>query len=136
MEYFESVAEDKDLKLSQRGGARVNADRVMLRRALTNLLSNALRHAAPGSRVSAIVEAGAGEVSIAIENTGETIAPEDLERIFDRFYRVDPSRQRNSEGTGLGLAITRSIVIAHGGTISAASKAGLTRFTIRLPRAT
>lgn len=134
LEYFEAVAEDKDLKLRQHGSARVNADRVMLRRALTNLLSNAMRHAAPGSGVSAIVETGAAEVSIAIENTGETIAPEYLERIFDRFYRVDPSRQRNREGTGLGLAITRSIVAAHGGTISAASKDGLTRFTIRLPR--
>ncbi len=56
-------------------------------------------------------------VSLGIENTGDTIPHEYLERVFDRFFRVDPSRQRSSEGTGLGLAITKSIVVAHGATI-------------------
>jgi two-component system heavy metal sensor histidine kinase CusS len=78
----------------------------------------------------------ADAVSIAIENTGDTIAPEYLERVFDRFFRVDPSRQRSGEGTGLGLAITRSIVLAHGGTIVVESALGVTRFTIDLPGAT
>jgi two-component system heavy metal sensor histidine kinase CusS len=70
-----------------------------------------------------------------MENTGEGIAPEYLERVFDRFFRVDPSRQRSSEGTGLGLAIAKSIVVAHGGTISVASVDGATTFWITLPRA-
>ena len=74
-------------------------------------------------------------MKLRVDNTGEAIAPEHLERIFDRFFRVDPSRQRSSEGTGLGLAITKSIVIAHGGTISASSKDGLTTFHISLARA-
>ncbi len=68
-----------------------------------------------------------------MENPGDTIPPEHLPRLFDRFYRVDPSRQRSSGGTGLGLAITKSIVAAHGGTIGAISEAGLTRFEITLP---
>ena len=60
-------------------------------------------------------------MQISVANHGERIAPEHLARVFDRFFRVDPARQRSSEGTGLGLAITQSVVIAHGGTIRAAS---------------
>ncbi|WP_232834282.1 sensor histidine kinase, partial [Rhodoferax ferrireducens] len=79
------------------------------------------------------IHANPDTVSIGMANTGDGIAPDYLERIFDRFFRVDPSRQRSSEGTGLGLAITKSIVIAHGGTISAASAGAVSTFTIRLP---
>jgi two-component system heavy metal sensor histidine kinase CusS len=81
-------------------------------------------------RISASPQA----VSIAMANTGEPIAPEHWERVFDRFFRVDPSRQRSSEGTGLGLAITQSIVTAHGGRIQVASEGSVTTFTIHLPR--
>ena len=105
----------------------------MLRRALGNLLSNAVRHAEVGTELRATITSETDKVLIAIENTGDTIAPEYLERIFDRFFRVDPSRQRASEGTGLGLAITRSIVIAHGGSMDVSSNEGLTTFTIALP---
>ncbi len=133
-DYYDAVAEEKGLGLALEGDAEVDADRPMLRRALGNLLSNALRHATPGSTVRVTVGAAEDAVWIAIENVGEPIGAEYLERVFDRFFRVDPSRQRAGEGSGLGLAITRSIVIAHGGTITAASSAASTRFTIRLPR--
>ncbi len=133
-DYYDAVAEEKHLQLSLQGNARVSADRIMLRRALGNLLSNAVRHASPDTTIRVSVGADPGAVTIGIENTGESIAEEHLERIFDRFFRVDPSRQRAGEGTGLGLAITKSIVLAHGGSIGVASADKLTRFSIRLPR--
>jgi two-component system, OmpR family, heavy metal sensor histidine kinase CusS len=72
-------------------------------------------------------------VQISVANQGDAIAPEHLTRVFDRFFRVDPARQRSSEGTGLGLAITQSVVAAHGGTIRADSADGITTFTMSLP---
>ncbi len=133
-DYYDAVAEEKQLQLTVEGQGEVSADRLMLRRALGNLLSNAVRHSMPNTTIRVNISAGPNTVSIAMENTGDTIPQEYLERVFDRFFRVDPSRQRSSEGTGLGLAITRSIVVAHGGTISVASDAGVTTFTISLPR--
>ena len=71
-------------------------------------------------------------ISINIDNAGEPIAPDYLERIFDRFFRLDAARFAH-EGTGLGLAIARSIIMAHGGVVSASSSGGVTRFTVKLP---
>ncbi len=133
-DYYDAVAEEKALRLRLEGDGELSADRLMLRRALGNLLSNAVRHATPNTELRVAVSASAKAVSIAIENTGDAIAAEHLGRIFDRFFRGDPSRHRSSEGTGLGLAITKSIVTAHGGAISATSSGTLTRFTIELPR--
>jgi two-component system heavy metal sensor histidine kinase CusS len=133
-DYFEVVAEEKSVLLALEGDAVVSADRLMLRRALGNLLSNALRHAEAASTVSVRLQARADGVEISVANRGEVISPEHLARVFDRFFRVDPARQRNSDGTGLGLAITQSIVQAHGGTIDASSGDGLTSFTLHLPR--
>lgn len=133
-DYFDVVAEEKSVSLRREGDAEVHADRLMLRRALGNLLSNALRHAEPATAVRVRVQTLADGVDISVANQGETIAPEHLARVFDRFFRVDPARQRSAEGAGLGLAITRSIVQAHGGTIRAESSAGVTTFTMFLPR--
>ena len=132
-DYFDAVAEEKNVSLRLLGDGTVSADRLMLRRALGNLLSNALRHADPGSTVTVRLQMLEHGVEISVANQGEAIALEHLVRVFDRFFRVDPARQRSSEGTGLGLAITQSIVQAHGGTISAASVNGVTTFTIFLP---
>lgn len=133
-DYYDAVAEDKGLKLTLNGNATVVADRVMLRRALGNLLSNAIRHSTPHAPLLVDIRTEGETVLICLENTGEVIPPEYLERIFDRFFRVDASRQRG-EGTGLGLAIAKSIVVAHGGSIAASSFDGLTRFTVKLPKA-
>ncbi|MDD2918576.1 heavy metal sensor histidine kinase [Rhodoferax sp.] len=133
-DYFDAVAEEKNVALSLTGDCELSADRLMLRRALANLLSNALRHADPGSVVSVSLQTFDENVQVSVSDHGERIAPEHLERVFDRFFRVDPARQRSSEGTGLGLAITQSIVQAHGGTIRATSAAGVTTFTMFLPR--
>lgn len=132
-DFYDAVAEEKGLQLMLQGAAQVQADRLMLRRALGNLLSNAVRHASPATVVQVTLSHSAAGVSIAVANHGETLAQEVLERVFDRFFRGDPSRHRNQDGTGLGLTITRSIVTAHGGEITAASSNGLTTFTITLP---
>lgn len=131
-EYHEWVAEEKGLRLSLTGQADVQADREMLRRAINNLLSNAIRHAGAASTVSVTLKQTPEWVTIAVENSGETIPKEFLDRVFDRFFRVDPSRQRSPDGTGLGLAITQSIIAAHGGTISVSSDQGKTTFIIQL----
>jgi len=132
-EFYGALAEESGVRLVISGGGTLKGDKLMLRRALNNLLSNALRHSLPGGAVSVrIVRHDRGVMEIAVENAGEDIPPEHLPRLFDRFYRVDPSRQRNSEGAGLGLAITKSIVEAHGGSIVAESREGRTCFTVKL----
>ena len=109
----------------------------MIRRAVSNLLSNAINHTARGGCVNVRIEhAQSGGIGLVVENPGEAIAPEHLPRLFDRFYRVDPSRQRSTDGAGLGLAITKSIVAAHNGTVHAVSEGGLTRFEILFPART
>lgn len=135
-DYYDAVADEKDVHLELDGNGDVYADQLMLRRAFGNLLSNAIRHARDGTTIRVDIVDLAGSIQIRISNVGEPIPAEYLERIFDRFFRVDPSRHRSNEGTGLGLAITRSIVIAHGGTIGAQSSADLTVFTILLPKIT
>lgn len=119
------------------GLPRVDADPLRLAQVLQNLVANALRHTPAGGRVVVTGRAvDARAVEIEVGDTGEGIAPEDLSRVFERFYRTDRARARASGGTGLGLAIARAIVEAHGGTIRAASPGvpgqGST-FTVRLP---
>ncbi|MFZ1535869.1 MAG: heavy metal sensor histidine kinase [Chromatiaceae bacterium] len=135
-DYFNAWADERGVTLTLDGSAAVAGDRLMLRRALSNLLANAIRHTAPGEeRVRVHLEADRQGAQIAVENPGPPIPPELLPRLFDRFYRVDPSRRRQDEGAGLGLAIVKSIVAAHGGTISVSSGPRGTRFLITLPSA-
>lgn len=132
LEFYEAVAEEKHLNLFCSGSAVIPGDRLMLRRAIGNLLSNAVRHTPEHGRITVELKRSfEGETLICVENTGETIAPEHLPRLFDRFYRADASRKHQGEGSGLGLAITRSIVLAHKGEAWVESESGLTRFTIR-----
>lgn len=113
----------------------VPADRARLEQVLTNLISNAIKFTADGGSITAGVRTGRGAVEVWVADTGRGIPPEDLPHIFERFYRVDRSRARDSGGTGLGLAIAKHIIEAHGGTIRAWSRAGHgTTFTFTLPR--
>ncbi len=132
-DYYEALADEKGLSLKLEGSAVVQADRAMLRRALGNLLSNAVRHATSQTCILVTLSQTVETCSIAVRNVGETIAQEFLDRVFDRFFRADPSRQRSIEGVGLGLAITKSIVTMHGGSIDVQSEDGLTVFNIQLP---
>ena len=133
-DYFEAWAEERKVLLSLEGPPMcVRGDRLMMRRALSNLLSNAIRYTPAGQAVTISLIPRADTVLIRVENPGRGIAPEHLPRLFDRFYRVDPSRQRKGDGAGLGLAIVKSIINAHGGTITAQEAAGRMIFEIRLP---
>lgn len=135
IEFFELLAEEKLVALELQGSTlRVRGDRPMLRRALANLLSNAVRHAPEGGRVTVRLAPDGEQVYVSVENSGPCIPPEHLPRVFDRFYQVDPSRSRHGEGSGLGLAIVRSIVSLHGGNVHVSSSDGLTTFTMAYPR--
>ena len=103
-------------------------------RVIGNLLENAITHTPEGGRVNVTARPAADHVEVEVADTGPGIAPEDLARIFDRFYRADPSRSRGTGGSGLGLTIARRLVEAHGGTVEADSVPGEgSRFTVRLP---
>jgi two-component system heavy metal sensor histidine kinase CusS len=134
IDFYEALADERQVRIVRQGHASVHGDRLMLRRALSNLISNALRHTPAGGEITIAIDADATRVGITVSNVGDPIPADQLERIFDRFHRGSTQRARHGEGAGLGLAITRSIVRAHGGEISAHSAAGVTRFAITLPR--
>jgi two-component system, OmpR family, sensor histidine kinase CiaH len=112
----------------------IEADPDRLHQVLLILLDNAIAHTPPGGTVTVTVARQGGEALIAVGDTGEGIAPDHLERIFDRFYRADSARSRSGGGAGLGLAIAKALVELHGGTIALASTPGQgTTATIHLP---
>lgn len=134
LEFYEALAEEKGIVVALLGTGTISGDRLMIRRAINNLVSNAIRHTSPGGAITVrVLENDQSGVELQVENTGEGIAPEHLPRLFDRFYRVDFARQRQSEGAGLGLAITRSIVRAHGGEAAVHSEHGLSTFSLKFP---
>lgn len=134
LDFYEAVAEDKDIQLTLQGNGSIEGDRLMFRRALSNLLSNALRHTPAGGSVRLTVVTLPTGTQVSVENTGQDIDPSALPRLFERFYRADPARTHpTSEGAGLGLAITKAIVEAHGGHASVSSAHGITRFTLVFP---
>jgi signal transduction histidine kinase len=112
----------------------VTMDAELVGRVLANLVSNALRHTPAGGRVHLEAERERDGVRVTVADTGEGIAPEELGRVFERYYRSDPARGRAGSGAGLGLAIARGIVEAHGGRIGIESTPGAgTRVSFRLP---
>jgi signal transduction histidine kinase len=102
----------------------VDADPERVHQVLYNLVDNAVRATPPDGRVRIEAHRRNGSVRISVADTGVGIAAEHLPRVFDRFYRVDEARSREDGGTGIGLAIARSVVEAHGGSISATSEPG------------
>jgi len=130
-DFYDAVADEKRIRLKIVGKAQVMGDRLMVRRAIGNLLSNAIRHSPAETEVKVAIEVRRGEATLCITNSGMIIAPEVLPRLFDRFYRVDKSRSHpESDGTGLGLSITQAIMTAHGGSVSVTSTHGQTTFCL------
>ncbi|MBP1394095.1 Cu(+)/Ag(+) sensor histidine kinase, partial [Providencia rettgeri] len=134
-DYFEYLAEENEIKLKLIGDTDpIMADKDMLRRAITNLISNAIRYTPKGDSVSINISNVKNGIELIISNPGMKIPEEHLAKLFDRFYRVDKSRQRKNEGSGIGLAIVKSIILAHKGRITVTSDDFSTRFTVFLPK--
>ncbi len=112
----------------------VAADRAQLQAAVANLVDNAIAYSEPGSKVVISLSVAQSQVAIRVSDTGRGIPAADLPRVFERFYRVDSGRGRNTGGTGLGLAIVKHVAETHGGQVSVWSELGKgSTFTIRLP---
>ncbi|XOC02720.1 heavy metal sensor histidine kinase [Pseudomonadota bacterium DY0742] len=132
-DYFEGVAEERGIQLLDETEGELCGDPELIRRALANLVANALRYGAADSPVRIVSATGDGWRRVSVINQGPPIAPEHLPRLFDRFYRCDPSRAEPGDSGGLGLAIVRSIAQLHGGEVEVHSDASATRFTLCLP---
>jgi two-component system heavy metal sensor histidine kinase CusS len=134
-EYYRLLADEHHIELKLTGSGEVQGDVLMLRRAISNLLSNALRYTPERHAITVSISQTRQSTLLTVENPGETISPEHLGRLFDRFYRADPARREGSpSNAGLGLAITRSIVEAHQGKIWCTSANGQTAFHMQFPR--
>ena len=144
-EFYEALAEELQVNLVLQEDSQdcqrcenadafsIQGDRLMLRRALSNLISNALRYTAPMQTITVHLCAKEQQIELTVSNPGATIAAHHLPRLFERFYRVDPSLQ-HGEGSGLGLAIVQAIVQEHGGEINVQSREDVTRFCMVFTR--
>jgi two-component system sensor histidine kinase BaeS len=112
---------------------RVRTDAVRLRQILINLLTNADRHTPPDGAISVRARRDSSQVVIEVRNTGSALDEEQRARVFDRFYRADPSRQRATGGSGLGLAIVKHLAEALGGSVAAESDAAGVTMRVRVP---
>ncbi|MGI8432051.1 MAG: heavy metal sensor histidine kinase [Chthoniobacterales bacterium] len=132
--YYEALAEDRQVRLTAEGAGEIFADPLLFSRALSNLVENALRFTPENGAITILIRPDKSATEIVVRDTGAGIGAEHLSRVFDRFYRADPSRA--SEGTGLGLALVKSIAELHGGSAKLASAVGSgTSVTLRFPHA-
>jgi signal transduction histidine kinase len=133
---FRGRAEEKGVEFTVEAapGTEVFGDQVQLSQIVSNLVDNALAYTQAGSVAVRLSDAGEG-AELTVADTGSGIASEHIPRIFERFYRADKARSRETGGTGLGLSIVRNIVEAHGGTIRVESELNRgSTFTVRLPK--
>jgi len=133
--YYEGPASEAGVGIRRVGDVTLRADAQLFRRAVANLVSNAIAHSPPGGEITvALGAAPGGGAEVAVSNPGPGIPRELLPRVFDRFFRADASRPDSAKGSGLGLAIVKSIVELHGGGIEARSEPGaVTTFRMLFP---
>jgi len=134
-DYFEGIAGDAGVAIEVRAAVPLYADRDLFRHAVGNLLSNALRYTPRGRTIRLFADKAGQDTIVVVENPGQPIPPEHLDKLFDRFYRVDRSRSDSASSTGLGLSIVHSIMELHGGRASVESGPEATRFTLWFPDA-
>jgi two-component system heavy metal sensor histidine kinase CusS len=135
-DYFEGVAEDSGVRLNIVASGNVRADAMLLRRAISNLVANAIRYTAAGQAIRLEAKPAEQATLITVSNPGPQIAAAAVPRLFDRFYRVDPARSDSASSAGLGLAIVQSIMRLHGGRVELSRSADqMTVFTLHFPHA-
>ena len=134
--YFQALADEAGVRIDVHGEAPVVADATLFRRAVSNLASNALEHAQAASTIELAVSVQGSYAVVEVTNRGVAIPPEQVERIFERFYRIDSSRHGAARNAGLGLAIVKSIIELHRGKVEVASRDGRTTFALYFPRGT
>jgi two-component system, OmpR family, heavy metal sensor histidine kinase CusS len=132
-EYFEAAAAENGQRIAINGEGSLRADRLLLRRALNNLLSNAVRYSPRDATISMELRAGPTGTVIAVSNPAQGLSEAELRRLFARFARRDSSRGRQLEGAGLGLAIVDSIMKLQGGSLDVASSSDTVTFELRFP---
>ena len=131
--FYETIAEDRHVAINCSGQGQISADPALFERAVGNLVDNALRFTPENGSIQIALAERANDFEVAVNDNGSGIAPEHLPRVFDRFYRAEPSR--GSDGAGLGLALVKSIVDLHGGTARIQSEVGRgTTVSITFPK--
>ena len=131
-----AAAKGIEVRYDGQRGHEVRGDREQLALALSNLIANAVAYSPPGSRVVVSAQLSDTTLDLDVTDQGIGIPAAELDRIFERFYRVDPSRRRSTGGTGLGLSIVKHVAASHGGEVLVWSAEGQgSSFTMRLPRA-
>jgi two-component system heavy metal sensor histidine kinase CusS len=133
VDFCEPLLEDAGLRTARTGTASVLCDPGLLRRAIVNLLTNAIKHTARGGTVRIDIEASHGRARLSLLNPGMPIAPEVAARMFDRFYRADEAREGSGESHGLGLAIVKAIARMHDGSVYVAVEPGGNRVGLEIP---
>jgi two-component system, OmpR family, heavy metal sensor histidine kinase CusS len=132
-EYFEGLADESGVALKVQASGTIRADAVLFRRAISNLISNGLRYTPRGESIELTTQSTEGGTVVCIRNPGPGIDPEHLDKIFERFYRIEEARTGSASSTGLGLAIVRSIMDLHEGRASAENLEGCVRFSLFFP---
>jgi two-component system, OmpR family, heavy metal sensor histidine kinase CusS len=133
LEYYESALAEAGVHTTVTGKATVPADAGLIRRAISNLVSNAIRYTPRGESLEVGVSPTEGSIEVYVLNPGPAIDPLHLPNLFTRFFRVDQARSARDQHHGLGLAIVRAIAHMHGGEVFAVSERNATRIGFRLP---
>jgi two-component system heavy metal sensor histidine kinase CusS len=134
VEYFSGVADEAGVTLAVSGEAMVAADATLVERAVSNLISNGIRHTPPGNTIRIKARETDDAVTVDVENAGVGIPPDQIDRVFDRYFRGDASRTEGGGSAGLGLAIVRAIMSLHNGRAQVSSSDTATTFTLVFPR--
>lgn len=132
-DYFEGLAADAYIHIDAQGSGLIWAEPMLLRRAMANLCSNAIKYGAPYTQLQILATPSADGIRLQVRNHGPTIPAEHLPRLFERFYRVDQSRERSAQSNGLGLSIVATIMQLHNGAYSVSSVEGITCFELFFP---